>query len=226
MRLPSFIARPLFNLLYRIDRRASPIPPIRRVVQPFSPEEQTAFDKLLDSALSAGPNSPIDYRLPYPRLDFLNYICDWRGYVAHGSILPDLTLLQPLRYGRDDNEFGNRQQIFCSPDAIWAMWFAILDKKNVRVTENGCVRVGSRPSRLKFYHFDLPAECKDNPPFVNGMMYIANAADFPARRAYPMLAWFDAEIEEWGSAKPLAPLAKLPVKPSDFPYLDKVQFRL
>jgi hypothetical protein len=40
------------------------------------------------------------------------------------------------------------------------------------------------------------------------------------------LDWFDAEIEEWGSAEPVIPLAKLPVTPSDFPYLDKVQYYL
>jgi hypothetical protein len=46
----------------------------------------------------------------------------------HGSPSHDLETLQPIRKGRDNNEFGNRQQIFCSPDAIWAMWFAILEK--------------------------------------------------------------------------------------------------
>jgi len=137
-----------------------------------------------------------------------------------------MTTLQPVRLSHDSSEFGNRQQIFCSPDVIWALWFAILDKSKIRVTENGCVRIGHGQKRIKYYHFDLPAESKGNPPFTEGMIYFANAKEFPERHPYPLLDWFDAEIEEWGSANPVIPLARLPVNPTDFPYLDRVQFRL
>ena len=140
----SFITRPLFNFVYRIDRRKSPIPPIIRVVRSMPAEERSEFDHLLDSSLARGPYSLIDYQLPYPKVDFLNYICDWRGYVAHGSPLTDLSILEPVRLTKDSSEFGNRQQIFCSPDGTWALWFAILDKSKIHVTENGCVRVGHR----------------------------------------------------------------------------------
>jgi hypothetical protein len=181
---------------------------------------------LLDSTLVKGPNTKVDYHLPYPKVDFLNYICDWRGYVAHGSPLQDFITLQPLRLTQDSSKFGNRRQIFCSPDGTWALWFAVLDKSKIRVTENGCVRLGHGPGRIKYYHFDLPAENKSEPPFADGMVYIANPADFPEHRPFPVLDWLDAEIEEWGSAEPVIPLAKLPVTPADFPYLDKVQFFL
>ena len=90
--IPSFIARPLFHILYRINRRHSPIPPIRRVVRPLPVDMQSAFDRVLDTALSQASNSLIDYQLPYPKADFLNHICDWRGYVAHGTPLQDLTM--------------------------------------------------------------------------------------------------------------------------------------
>jgi len=222
----SFITRPLFPLLYRINRRASPIPPIQRVVQPLPAEMRLAFDRLLDATLARGPNSLINYHLPFPRVDFLNYICDWRGYVAHGSPYQYFSILKPIRLTRDSSEFGNRRQIFCSPDGTWALWFAVLDKSKIHTTENGCVRLGRGPGRIKFYHFDLPADNKSVPPFTDGMVYIANAADFPERHPYPLLDWFDAEIEEWGSANPVTPLAKLHVRPVDFPYLDKVQFYL
>lgn len=226
MKLPSFIARPLFDFLYRINRRKSPIPPIRRLVLPLPAETQAAFDALLDKSLGQGPNYLIDYQLPYPKVDFLNYICDWRGYVAHGTPRMDLTMLEPIRLSHDSSEFGERRQIFCSPDAAWAMWFAILDKSRIRVTENGCVRQGRGAGRMKYYHFDLPAVNRENPPFTNGMIYIAHAEDFPEHHAIPLLDRFDAEFEEWGSASPVMPLARLPVKPEDFPYLDKVQFYL
>ncbi|MGA2504519.1 MAG: hypothetical protein ABSG01_10560 [Anaerolineales bacterium] len=226
MQFPSFIARPLFTLVYKRNRRASPIPPIKRVVQPPPANQQAAFDNLLDSTLEQGPNTPVDCHLPYPKVDFLNYICDWRSYVAHGSPFQRFTTLQPVRLTQDSSEFRNRRQIFCSPDGTWALWFAILDKSKIHITENGCVRLGHGPGRIKFYHFDLPADNKENPPFTNGMVYFAKASDFPEHRPYPVLDWFDAEIEEWGSANLVFPLAKLHVAPSDFPYLDKVQFYL
>ena len=224
--LPALIAQPLFHLVYRIVRRSAPIPPIRRVVRRYPKEMQVAFDELLESALKQAPNRLIEYDLPYPKADFLNYTCDWRGLVAHGSIFPDLDVLEPVRLTRDRHEFGNRQQIFCSPDGMWALWFAILDKSKIHLTENGCVRVGRGAGRVKYYHFDLPAANQEEPPFADGMIYLARVSDFPDRRPYPLLDWFDAEIEEWGSTRPVTPLAKLPVSPGDFPYLDKVQFHL
>ena len=226
MKLPSSIAYPLFYLLYRIERRGSPIAPIRRAIRSYSPDEQAAFDDLLDSTILGGPNSLIDYQLPYSKVDFLNYLCDWCGLVAHGSTIHNLSLLEPVRRSSDSSEFGNRKQIFCSPDGIWAIWFAILDKSKCHLTENGCVRIGSGKKRIKYYHFDLPTDCKNDPPFVNGMIYLADAKEFPYRHHYPMLDWLDAEIEEWGSVNPVSPIARLQVKPEDFPYLDKVQFRL
>lgn len=59
-----------------------------------------------------------------------------------------------------------------------------------------------------------------------GMIYITRPQDFPDKRPFPILDWFDAEIEEWGSTQPVSPLARIRVSPQDFPYLDKVQFSL
>jgi len=228
MALPSFIAKPIFQLLYPILRRreGATIPPIRRIVAPVDNARKQAFDILLDTALVGDLRRPIIYNLPYPKADFLNYICDWREFVVHGSPTPNLEILEPVRKSRDVNEFGNRQQIFCSPDAMWAMWFAILEKGKFNQTRNGCVRVGRGARRVKYYHFELPKENKSNSPFADGMIYIARAQDFPDKRPYPILDWFDGEIEEWGSTKAVSPLARIRVAPQDFPYLNQVQFSL
>lgn len=227
MPLPHFLAKPLFHVIYLVNRRMEGgTAPIRRVVRPVEEEKRSAFDQLFDSALRSGPNALIDYSLPYAKSDFLNYLCDWRGYVMHGSPLPDLDVLAPLRKSRDNNEFGNRQQIFGSPDAMWAMWFAILDKSKYNLTNNGCVRVGLGPQRVKYYHFELPKSNRENKPFTPGMIYIASTKDFPDKRPFPLLDHFSAEIEEWGSINPITPLARIKVKPEDFPYLDRVRFNL
>jgi hypothetical protein len=228
MPLPYLLAKPIFHLIYLINRHkeGATVPPIRRVVRPFEEEKRLAFDSLFDSACQRGPNILIDYILPYPKSDFLNYLCDWRGFVLHGSPLHDLDVLKPIRQSGDNNEFGNRQQIFGSPDAIWAMWFAILDKSKYNLTRNGCVRVGLGPQRVKYYHFELPKNNQENNPFLEGMIYVTRAEDFPDKRSYPLLDHFNAEIEERGSTNPISPLARIKVKPEDFPYLNQVQFSL
>jgi hypothetical protein len=114
----------------------------------------------------------------------------------HGSPLHDLDTLQPIRKSNDITEFGNRQQIFASPDAMWAMWFAILDKSKYNFTRNRCVRVGLGPQRVKYYHFELPKSRREDQPFTEGMIYITRAEDFPDKRPFPMLDHFHAEIEE------------------------------
>ena len=228
MRLPGLLAKPIFHLIYTFMRRkeGATLAPIRRKVTLVDETHKRAFDYLLDGALIGNPRVPISYNLSYPKSEFLNYICDWRGFVVHGSPLNDLAILQPIRKSSDKNEFGNRQQIFASPDAMWAMWFAILDKDKFNLTRNGSVRIGHGNHRIKYYHFELPKENKESSPFAEGMLYIARARDFPDKRPYPMLDLLDAEIEEWGSTQPVTPLAKLRVSPRDFPYLDKVQFSL
>jgi len=228
MPLPHVLAKPVFHIFYLINRRleGSTTPPIRRAIHPVQAEQRFAFDQLLDAVQQRGPNTLIDYNLPYPKSDFLNYLCDWRGFVLHGSNMPDLNVLEPIRKSKDKSEFGNRQQIFGSPDAIWAMWFAILDKGKYNSTRNGCVRVGVGPQRIKYYHFELPKSNQENHPFTEGTIYITQAIDFPDKRPFPLIDYFHAEIEEWGSTKPVTPLARIRVRPEDFPYLDHVQFYL
>lgn len=217
MLLPDLFAKPIFHVIYLINRRT---------IRPLDKERRSAFDNLFDSALLHGPNTLIDYNLPYPKSDFLNYLCDWRGFVMHGSQLTNLDTLQPIRRSRDRSEFGNRQQIFASPDAMWAMWFAILNKSKYNRTRNGCVRVGLGPRRIKHYHFELPQSNKENVPFNEGMIYIARADDFPDKRTFPLINQSNAEIEEWGNTNPVALLARIKVKPEDVPYLNQVQFNL
>lgn len=125
---------------------------------------------LLAERLRQAPPAIIEYNLPYPKVEFLNYACEWCGLVAHGSPLGDLKTLEPVRKSSDVGEFGNRQQIFCSPDAIYALWFAILDKEKYHKTRNGCTRSGTGAGRLKYYMFELPEATQTNPPYAPGFI--------------------------------------------------------
>jgi hypothetical protein len=224
--VPELLALPLFRLIYPWVRRAegSPAAPIRRRVRSFDPRISYEFNRLFNTWLPVRAERPIEYHLPYPKIDFLNYLCDWRGLVAHGSNIPDLKMLEPIRLSSDGSEFGNRRQIFASPDAIWALWFAILDKRVYQTTRNGCVGIGSGEHREKYYHFELQRELKGQFPFTAGTLYFARAADFPSRHPIRALEFFGGEYEEWGGEVPVKPLAQIRVEPQDFPYLDQVQY--
>lgn len=228
IQLPGFIALPLFRRIYPHVRKSegSPVAPICRRVTSVDPAAAYAFNRLFNASLLFQARQPIEYDLPYPKLEFLNYLCDWRGLVAHGTQMPDLQVLQPVRYSSDPSEFGNRRQIFSTPDAIWALWFAIVDRSKVRVMRNGCVGIGSEASREKYYHFELSRELESKFPFTAGTLYLAKAQDFPSRHKIPLLNFFGGDFEEWGSAEEVLPLAKIHVEAQDFPYLDQVQYCL
>jgi hypothetical protein len=229
MHLPLFIARPLFGPLFQLKRHqeGSRTPPLRRFKRFPSAEERLGFDALWEKTLGEGPNTLIDYRLPNPKVDFLNYLCDHCGYVAHGSPLPDLPMLEPIRHSWDVTEFGNRKIIFSTPDAVWAMWFAILDKGRAGSTSNACIRLGSQSAGwIKYYHFSLPKNMQGQFPFAEGTIYLARSDCFPERHAMPLLEFFGAEFEEWGSDQPVKPVARLRISPLDFPYLDFVEYNM
>lgn len=224
--LPEVISTPLFRRIYPFVRESegSPVPPICRRVALVDPKIAYEFNRVFKGSLAYRAKQPIEYDFPYPKIDFLNYLCDWRGMVAHGTNIPDLTLLQPIRKGTDSTEFGNRQQIFCSPDAIWAIWFAILEKSKFRITRNGYIGIGRNTKREKYYHFELERNLKDQFPFTTGTLYLARAEDFPTRHRIRAVNFFGGDYEEWGSTEPVTPLAKILVEPQDFPYLDHVQY--
>lgn len=229
MKLPPYISKPIFSRLFRgYRKRATKKTSIlTREPKTFSPESRKAFDELLEAGLAQGVDGFIEYDLPYPKIDFLIYLCDQLGYVVHGSKLGDLRELKPIRHTKDKTEFGNRQMLFCSPDPIWAMWFAILDKSVAKATSNACIRQGASPEEwTKYYFFELPKTLleTDQSPFMEGTIYLARAEDFQERRSRVIFDLFELSVEEWGSMDPVQPLAKVSVAPTDFPFLEEVDY--
>src|SRR5687767_9536916 len=93
--LPDILAKPIFHLIYLINRRmeSAKVVPIRRKVMRVDDVRRQVFDQLLEKVLAGDPRVPMEYSLSFPKSEFLNYICDWRGYILHGSPLHDLEVL-------------------------------------------------------------------------------------------------------------------------------------
>lgn len=157
---------------------------------------------------------PID-ELPMPKWHFLAYLCDHMNLLAHGSNRTDLTELIPVAKQRGDlSEFGNATQIFASPDALWAMWFALLNRSMKFVgTANSCARHTDENGRVyKTYWFSV---AHDNiiadQPLADGMIYLVRPEHF-----------LDKNGEEWGAKQNVIPIAKLPVSPVDWPFAQAI----
>lgn len=228
MRLPLPLIVLLVDLVMRSMNRkmGSRVPPVRRKKALPEPVRRAAFDRLWQQTLAGAPNPLIDYNLPFPRMEFLNYLCDHLGLAAHGSQLPDLQMLKPVRNSSDATEFGNRQQIFATADAIYAAWFAVWDRPKTQGTHNACMRIGPAAGQwVRLYYFHLiNVEAGCTFPYTSGTIYLARGEDFPHHDVNPQYARIGMEAEQWGSTDPVQPLARIRVAPQDFPYLDRVEF--
>ncbi len=192
----------------------SSIYPIRRNLITL-PAEQVAFIEEWYAENIDNEHCVHIEELPLPKWHFLAYLCDHMGLLAHGSNLTELTTLIPVAKQRGDlTEFGNATQIFASPDALWAMWFAVLNRESKSIgTANSCVRhVDEAGAVYKSYWFSVPQEnILEDRPVAEGMIYLVRPEPFR-----------DKNGEEWGSKEEVVPLAKLAVVPDDWPFSEAV----
>ena len=117
------------NLPYWLARRIRDLPVAKK----------TEFAEYFLQAVSDGPN--LRNPIPHSTFEFLCYMSDYEDLVFHGTQRTELDQLHPIRETTDLSEFGKKQMLFGSPDAIWSLWFAILDKTQARGTSNGCLTV-------------------------------------------------------------------------------------
>jgi hypothetical protein len=190
------------------------IHPIRRNLIELNAVEKTLTDQWFTDNIDNTTCQTIDH-CPIDKWRFLTYLCDHKGLLAHGSSRTDLTELIPVAKQRGDlSEFGNATQIFASPDALWALWFALLNR-NMKYggTANSCARQRDAQGRVyKTYWFAIAHEnLTESLPLVDGMIYIVRPDSF-----------LDKNGEEWGSKANVMPLAKLAVSPNDWPFKDAI----
>ena len=162
-----------------------------------------AYDSLLrEAVLAAGP---IDYRLPYPKHEFLSYAVHRRGLLAHGSNRGDIEEFEP----RPANEGGALQVgVHAASDGIWPIFFATAARgQGMLVLSNGCIHVGSGDRLRRYYYFGMSRDPDDPASWTHGSVYLLQRETFRRHLG-----------EEWISQVPVRPLARLPVSPDDFPF--------
>ena len=197
----------------------------QRVAAPvweISAEQQTAFDALL-TTLENASGDWLDYNLPYPKYQFLQYASDQNRYIFHGSNNQTIDELAPIRQSvelGENSERGNVQGVYGTHEALWAMFFAIVHRKQLKGTiRNGVDYVhNAQGEALPLYNFSVDLEQLPDRPFCDGAMYILPRATF---QQLPL--WGDVLSNEWASEQAVKPLAKLRLAPADFPFLEQIQ---
>src|SRR5512143_2540700 len=137
-------------------------------------QTRSDFDQLLAGIKAAGTIIRIDYALPAPKWQFLCYLADQQGVVLHGTGDPHIEVFEP-RPSNDLNEFGAQTAVYAAGDGLWAMFFAILDRRHYPMsTSNACIRLVDAAGQVSepSYVFSISQYALRQNPWRKGMIYL------------------------------------------------------
>src|SRR5947207_13128235 len=153
-------------------------------------DDRKAFDSLLASTPEGGE---VNYDLPQPKWWFLHHLVT-HGFVLHGSNEPAI------------GEFRTRQTfnahdvpidaVFASDDAIWPIYFAVVNRPVAKSYINWCEHPGNGTSR---YLFSIGSDPKAPESWTAGTVYILPSDTFAAT----------PDSRELTSTVPVRPRARL-----------------
>jgi hypothetical protein len=187
----------------------------------LDPEKTATFESLWKST---PPGSLVDYQPPYPKWEFLTYLCDTNELVLHGSQDQEITTVEP-RQARDQRAFSNQQAIYATTDGIWVIYFVIIDRKRFRELSlfNSCLQVCSAPGQLSepLYFFSITQSVKVQQPWCQGMIYVLPRRHFFQEESH-LFSGVEVIFPHWISKQAVNPVAKLAVGPMDFPFFEQI----
>jgi hypothetical protein len=187
----------------------------------LSPEKQRAFDDVWQAVPSG---DFIDYQLPYPKWQFLSYICESRELVLHGSARKDIDTVEP-RQANDMRAFSNQQAIYATTDGIWVIYFSILDRQEYPGLSlfNSCLQVRLSADQLSdpLYFFSITHSVLVQEPWCEGAVYILPRQSFK-QEASQQVQGMEIVFPHWISTSPAYALGRLRVGPDDFPFLSQI----
>lgn len=185
---------------------------------------EVAFDALLKTTLRIGGCPSIQYTLPAPKWQFLCYVAERHDIALHGSGDANITLFEP-RQANDLNAFGNQKAVYAASDGIWAMFFAIVDRdRHAMSVTNACIQLIDQDGTVHgpYYVFSVSKPALALQPWRAGTVYLLPRRTF-ATQPPVLFGSSEVRIAQLASPSPVRPLAKLPVAPSDFPFLKQIR---
>ena len=186
-----------------------------------TPEMTAAFDHLFQSTPGG---AWIDYALPFPKWQFLSYLCETKNLVLHGSQNLEIARVEP-RQAMDKKAFSNQLAIYATTDGIWVLYFAILDrKKYLEMTLfNSCFQVRIAPDQFSepLYFFSITQSALIQKPWCTGAIYLLPRQPF-VQESLQHAQGTEILFPHWISSHAVQPIAKLVVTPDDFPFLNQI----
>jgi hypothetical protein len=184
-------------------------------------EMANAFNQLFSST----PNGEfIHYSLPYPKWQFLSYLCETNDLVLHGSQTQDINHVEP-RKAIDKKAYSNQHAIYATTDGIWVLYFAIIDRKKYpEVTLfNSCLqaRINTPQWSDPLYFFSITQSVLIKQPWCNGVVYILPRQLFK-QEPVQQIQGTEIMFPHWICDQSIEPVAKIMVSPQDFPFLDQI----
>lgn len=186
-----------------------------------TPEMTAAFDNLFQSTPIG---AFIDYSLPFPKWQFLSFLCETKNLVLHGSQNLEISQVEP-RQANDKRAFSNQLAIYTTTDGIWALYFAILDRKKYpEITLfNSCFQARISPDQFSeyLYFFSITQSVLIQKPWCTGAVYIL-PRQFFIQESTQQAQETEIIFPHWISSQSARPIAKLIVESDDFPFLDQI----
>jgi hypothetical protein len=212
--------------LVRINQEAlNNLPDIKRYPAPEferTPEKLGQFEKLLHDSLAQADGDWIEYDLPYPKHEFVQYVTAQDQIIFHGTNNLEIEEFQPLRKSmelHDETGRGNIQGVYGTHDGLWSMFFAIVDRQRLDGTiRNGVMYFQNQAGeQIAIYNFSINQAQLAEQPYIEGALY------FLPRESFTRLHLTSQSVaNEWASQQPVKPVAKLKIQPEDFPFLEQI----
>lgn len=179
----------------------------------LTPEKEAHFAALLERA----EGGAVPYDSPHPKYEFFHWAVQRRGCVLHGSNHGDIDILRPVRKSLEaekGNPKGNINGVYATPDAIWPIFFATVDRINHSVWMMNGPFDGTdgdgRPG--KYYQFAINVESQRARVYCDGTVYLLPGDTFE-----------DATGAERASRVAVTPIARVAVTPEDQPFLAQMR---
>lgn len=161
-----------------------------------------AFDALLARTPEGGV---VGYDLPQPKWWFLHHLVR-HGNVLHGSNEREIDEFR-TRGNFDAHNVRRVDGIWASDDAIWPIYFAVVNRPVAQSYINWCEHVRGK-SR---YLFSIGSDPRDERSWTYGTVYVLPRATFTPT----------PDSRELVSTVPVRPRARLRVSPDDFPFREQ-----
>ena len=158
-----------------------------------------------------------------PRVVRWRFLCGLaarRRIAFHGTGDPRIERFEP-REPVDFAPFGKQRAVFATSDPIWAMFYAVVDRRRHRLTlNNGCLVLDDTGDA--YYYFSVSETALPRRPWRTGYLYFLPADTF-VEQPGDVYAGHRAHVPQLASPVAVTPFARLRVAPRSFPFLGRIR---